>query len=280
MEEEIKRGFQPKRAAPWDSKTPESPLTIGRYVPPAVQIPTAQPKAQPSPTITGPYVSPFSSPNIPAIPKEVPLANKQNKERFIFQPDSYVSSMAENQRMLDSNLIYKQTNEPTWSYFLRQQEGFTPRAKFDVKGNAVGHGSHYNLDDSDVRPGQVVSWNEAQKLMYHHVNTKVIPRLIDAFGDEKWVTNLNSNQKAALISLSYNLSKPFSKQNNKNLIAAINEPIVGKTDEEIEKSKQLYSKKLREAWMAYTAKEKPGSRNIKRREEEFNLFMKEINPNT
>lgn len=89
---------------------------------------------------------------------------------------------------------------------LKEKEGFTGVAVWDVTGYAIGYGNHYYEDGSPVRFGDTITRLRAESLLNFYVN--------------KYSTNvktvltktLNDNQFSAIINYAYNRGFPTFKK--------------------------------------------------------------------
>lgn len=76
-------------------------------------------------------------------------------------------------------------------------EGFREKAYKCPAGIwTIGYGSTHYKDGSKVKAGDIISQEDALKLMYHYINTNI---------KHKLPSGLNNNQKEALYSLIYNI---------------------------------------------------------------------------
>jgi lysozyme len=81
---------------------------------------------------------------------------------------------------------------------LESWEGFTPVLRLDVKGYAIGFGTHV---DPERYKGKSITREEARKLMEEHISNVVEPALRRALQGVK----VNQNQWDALVLWTYNV---------------------------------------------------------------------------
>lgn len=83
--------------------------------------------------------------------------------------------------------------------YIAGEESFSGSAYYDVNGYAIGYGNHYYTNGASVQQGDTISKDDAMTLLAFYVNqfytTEVAPVI---------TADINDNQVAALISLSYN----------------------------------------------------------------------------
>lgn len=88
--------------------------------------------------------------------------------------------------------------DPTLLSFVEQQEGFSPRAKWDYKQNSVGYGTKADY------PGQVVTRDQAASMLANELASRgaAVNNLAQQYG-----YNFGPAQQNALTSFSYNLGQ-------------------------------------------------------------------------
>jgi len=91
--------------------------------------------------------------------------------------------------------------------FLKQYEGFTPVAKWDVNAFRIGYGSDTITDpNGSVRYVQIndqITQVDADRDLRRRVQYEFIPKIIGKLGSDVW-NKLPTNTQVALISFAYN----------------------------------------------------------------------------
>lgn len=106
---------------------------------------------------------------------------------------------------------------------IKELEGYETSAYRDSVGiPTIGYGNTTYPDGSRVRMGDTITQEEALLAAEHFVTTKVIPMLSSKI--PAWA-QFNENQKAAIISFTYNLGPHFfGAKNFKSITAALLSP--------------------------------------------------------
>ena len=106
--------------------------------------------------------------------------------------------------------------------FIKSKENFTPTAKYDQNAYRLGYGTDKILDNGklrNVKVGDVTTESNAELVLQYQIKNDYEKRVINGIGQSNF-DKLNANQKAALISYTYNVGslssgiKESIKQNN------------------------------------------------------------------
>lgn len=97
------------------------------------------------------------------------------------------------------------------SEMIRQREGFESTA-YNKDGKwTIGYGNTRYSTGKPVKPGDTITREQAHAEHEHHIQNVVIPRMQQSI--PHW-ESMNHNQKAAIISFSYNVGENFYKHPN------------------------------------------------------------------
>lgn len=108
---------------------------------------------------------------------------------------------------------------------IKKQEGFNPKAYWDVRQYSVGYGSGIHTDGKKVQHGTTVTPEEAHDMLVYHINQRIIPKVKDLPIWQK----MNDRQRGGFTSFLYNMGENvIDSRSNSTLRSAIHSGDVNK----------------------------------------------------